>query len=420
MLKVLYKLFLALLVLAVGGAGFWYMLKTKPQAQPIKAEEKTWLVSTVSVTPQTLTPTVTLYGRVESPRDAVLRAPTQTLSANTEVWAVSVLEGEHVNENQLLIQLDDRDSQLNLKQREADVLDLEAQIENEEKRHASNLVAITYDEMLLKLTQESMNRAVQLKKQDVGSQAALEDTQKTVGQQMITVTNRRLEIETHPARLAQLKARLERTVALRDSARLELARAQVVAPFAGIVAEVSVSVGDRVRSGDALLALYDNTELEVRAQIPNRYADSVLETLATEQVLIANAKVNDRPLFLGLDRVAGKISQDSGGIEGLFRVTKGAQFLRLGQFMTLVLNLPPQQQVVMLPFSALYGTDRVYKSVAGRMQGLTIERVGEYAVPSGEIKILAYSPKLKAGDQIITTQLPNAIEGLKINVVSPK
>lgn len=410
------KLLLSLLILTIGGVGFWHLYTTKPQAKPIQKGEKTWIVSTVSVTPKTLAPTLTLYGRVESPRDAVLRAPNLTLSANTEVVVVAVLEGEQVKKNQLLVQLDDRDSQLNLTQREAEIADIEAQISVEKQRHENNLVAISYDETLLKLAQESVKRAEQLKQQRVGSQAALEEAQQAVERQMLTIVNRRIEIKTHPARLAQLEAKQVRAIALRDNARLELERTKIVAPFNGIVSQVSVSVGDRVRSGDALLALYDNTALEVRAQIPNRHTGMVLQTLAIGRALAAKAEVNTQPILLGLDRVSGQISRDSGGIDGLFLVIKGGNALRLGQFIKVLLDLPAQTQVVVLPFSAMYGKDRIYKLVAERMQGLTVERVGEYVESTEEAKILVRSPQLKAGDQIVTTQLPNAMEGLKVRL----
>lgn len=408
------KLLLSLLILTIGGVGFWYLHTTKPQPKTIENKEKTWMVSTVSATPKTLAPTLTLYGRVESPRDAVLRAPNLALSANAEVIVVAVLEGEQVKKNQLLIQLDDRDSQLNLAQREAEITDIEAQISVEQQRHENNLEAIGHDETLLKLAQESVKRAEQLKQQRVGSQAALEDAQQAVERQLLTIVNRRIEIKTHLARLAQLEAKQVRAVVLRDGAQLELERTKIVAPFSGIVSQVSVSVGDRVRSGDALLALYDHTALEVRAQIPNRYTGIVLQTLAEGRTLAAKAEVNAQRILLGLDRVSGQISRDSGGIDGLFLVIKGTNLLRLGQFITVFLDLPVQPQVVALPFSALYGKNRIYKLVAERMQGLTVERVGEYAESTGEVRALVRSPQLTAGDQIITTQLPNAMEGLKV------
>ncbi|EDN67898.1 Secretion protein HlyD [Beggiatoa sp. PS] len=138
---------------------------------------------------------------------------------------------------------------------------------------------------------------------------------------------RRLEIKNHTARLAQLQAKQNRALAQRDLARLEITRTQIVAPVTGVIADVEVAVGDRVRSGDVLLSLYDNTTLEVRAQIPSRYQGIVLDALDVNNQLLASAKINDKPMRLQLDRVSGQINEDSGGIDGLFRVTRGSFFI---------------------------------------------------------------------------------------------
>jgi hypothetical protein len=94
----------------------------------------------------------------------------------------------------------------------------------------------------------------------------------------------------------------------------------------------------------------------------------------------------------------------------------GDNLLRLGQFLSLSLSLPKQTRVVALPFEAVYGINRIYKLVDGRMKGLTIERVGEQVLPSGKSQILVRSPALQIGDQVIVTQLPNAMDGLKVRV----
>lgn len=406
---------LPLLILAIGITGFQYLLKTKPKNEAIKIDEQTWIVTTVSVMPTALSPALTLYGRVESPRSTTLRTPTLSLNVNAEVKKVSVLEGEKVKKGNILVRLEDNDSVLNLKQRQANLADIDAQIELEMQRHANNLTAFTHEEALLTLMQKSLERLRKLKRQNVSSQSALEEAQQAVERQLLAVTNRRLEIKNHKARLAQLKAKRAYALAQHKIARLELARTKITAPFTGIIADVNVAVGDRVRSGDLLLSMYDNTALEVRAQIPYRYQGTVLDALAAKYKLKAQAQVYQKSVHLQLDRVSGQIKPDRGGIDGLFRVAKGSH-LRLGEFLTLFLNLPKQPRVVALPFEAVYGINRIYKLIDGRMKGLTIERVGEQVTPTGESQILIRSPELQVGDQVIITQLPNAMDGLKVQV----
>jgi len=405
------KILLPILILEIGIAGYMYMLQTKPKGKAIKITEPTWIVAAMPVIPSTLSPTITLYGRVESPKTTTLRTPNLT----AQVLQVAVLEGEKVKNGSILIRLEANDSILNLTQRNADIEDLEAQIDLEKQRHANNLTIITYEESLLALTKKSLERLRKLNRQQVSSQATLDEAQQSVERQMLTITQRRLEIKNHTARLNQLQAKNSRAKALQDLAKLELARTKITAPFTGIVAKVNVAVGDRVRSGDMLLSMYDNTALEIRAQIPTRYQEAV--TNASK--LLATTQLNGQSLALQLDRTSGQINPNSGGIDGLFKIKSGMDLLRLGQFLTLSLILPKQENIVALPYEAVYGINRIYKLIDGRMKGLEIERVGEQMTPIGKSRILVRSPKLKYGEQIIVTQLPNAMDGLKVQVSQP-
>ncbi len=416
-MKKLIKFLLPLLILAIGFQGFKYLQKTKPKSQPIKIEEPVWVVTVVPVTPTALSPTLILYGRVESPRTATLRAPSLNV-INAKVEEVSVFEGDNVKKGQILIRLEENDSLLNLKQREADIIDIQAQINLEKQRHRSNLNALSHEKTLLSLTQKSVERLRKLKIQRVSSQAALDEAQQGVERQKLTIINRSLDIEHHNARLAQLQAKQDRFLAQRDLARLEQKRTRITAPFAGVIAKVTVAVGDRVRSGDSLLSIYDNTALEVRAQIPSRYQNTVLNALNAKFLLQAYTQINKEIVDLELNRVSGQINPDSGGIDGLFRIKKGGHLLRLGQFLTLYLNLPKQSHLVALPFEAVYGLNRIYKFIDGRMKGITIDKVGEQMTVTGQSQILVHSPALKQGDKVIITQLPNAIEGLKVRAVA--
>ncbi len=402
------KILLPILILAIGIFGFRYMLKTKPKSEIVKITEPAWIVATIPVILKTLSPTVTLYGRVESPKTTTLRTP----NINTQVLQVTVLEGEKVKKGNILIRLEDNDSILKLTQRNADIKDIEAQIDLEKQRDINNLTIITHEESLLTLTKKSLERLRKLKRQQISSQAALDEAQQSVERQMLIITQRRSEIKNHTARLNQLQAKKSRAKALQDLAKLELERTKITAPFSGIIAKVNIAVGDRVRSGDMLLSMYDNTALEIRAQIPTRYQATVMNA----SKLLATTQLNRQSLTLQLDRISGQINPNSGGIDGLFQIKTRMDLLRLGQFLTLSLTLPRQDNLIALPYEAVYGINRIYKLIDGRMEGLEIERVGEQMTATGKSRILVRSPKLKYGEQVIITQLPNAMDGLKVKI----
>ncbi len=410
-MKKRFTLLIAATILTLGVIGFALLKLSKPQAKPMEIEELTWVVETQHVKLEKISPILTLYGRVESPHTTVLRVPNLSIAA-TKVIKLAVLEGDAAEEKQILIQLDDHDSKLILQQRQAEVENIQAQIEVENQTYQNDLKLIKNEEALLSLTEKTVERAHKLQKQNLASRSNLDEAQQGLEKQKIAVNNRRFSLQNHKARLAQLNARLKQAVAARDLAKLEVKRLQVLAPYKAIVAQMYVAEGNLVRTNDQLLKIYNLDKLEVRAQIPSRYQTDIL--LNIERNLQARAYHTGFEFQFQLMRLSGEINPNNGGIDGLFKVTQGLEKLRLGEFLTLYLQLPAQENVIALPFESVYGNDRIYKLNGNRMQSLNIERVGEQVLFNGKSAILVRSEKLTSGDKVIVTQLPNAMDGLKV------
>jgi hypothetical protein len=178
---------------------------------------------------------------------------------------------------------------------------------------------------------------------------------------------------------------------------------------------LNVSLGDRVRAGDNLLSIYDLDDLEVRAQIPGRYLKQVRDTLSKGHKPIATAVIDDGFFNFELNRLSGETRQDSGGVDGLFSlIEENKSTLALGTFIELSLSLDSQDDVIVVPFNALYGLNRVYRIQAGYLEAVQVSRVGEYKNSNGQIQLLIQSDDLNKGDRIVSTQLPNAITGLRV------
>ena len=204
---------------------------------------------------------------------------------------------------------------------------------------------------------------------------------------------------------------------MRDQARLELERTRITAPFTGRIARVLVSPGKRVRVGDALVEIYDTTAFVVRALLPSRYLRNIREAIRSGEILRARGRVEGFEVAASLLRLAGAVEGGSGGLEGLFRVEQGADLLQEGRFVNLDLALPLQQGLVALPHEAVYGTDRVYVvDENSRLRAVRVSRVGEIREGEAGSRVLIRSPGLRPGDQVITTQLPNAIDGLLVRL----
>ena len=187
-------------VLLLGGSlvVFLWLEASQVPDQPIEAIEKTWTVTTVSAQRQSLSPTVRLYGRIESPHESRRRA-----AISADVQQVPVLAGTPVVLGDLLVQLDDRSLQLLLRQREGDLLEIKAQIDSEKRRYAADLEALQIERTLLQLGEKALDRAEQLARTQAGSAARVDEAQHAQQAQTLAIANRRRAINDHNPRLAQ-------------------------------------------------------------------------------------------------------------------------------------------------------------------------------------------------------------------------
>jgi RND family efflux transporter MFP subunit len=405
---------LPILILLIGAGGLAALVNSKPQREALQAEEKAWVIGVMTVEPATATPQLGLYGRVRSPRTANMSA-----AVTADVRSVDVLEGQYVSSGETMVVLDDREAELLRAQRAAEVADISAQIDNERQRNQNDIKALEHEEMLLALNQREVKRAEKLAKRKVGSEAQIDQMRQAEERQAMAVDQRRFSINEHASRRAQLDARLARAKSLLRRAELDLDRTRVKAPFAGRVSRVSVSPGDRVRGGDEILTVYNTAEIEIRAQIPTRQVPLVRDALAQGNALEANALVDGRRLRARLDRFTAQVERGGGGADAYFRVIEGGKDLPLGRTVELIVDLPEVHGSIALPYEAVYGTNRIYRLDGDRMRTLDVDRVGERRSTDGSAQVLVRSPELQSGDRIVVTQLPNAMDGLRVRVAEP-
>ena len=405
---------LPILILLIGAGGLAALVNSKPQREALEAEEKAWVIGVVTVEPATATPQLGLYGRVRSPRTANMSA-----ALTADVRSVDVLEGQYVSSGETMVVLDDREAELLRAQRAAEVADVSAQIDNERQRNQNDIKALEHEEMLLALNQREVKRAEKLAKRKVGSEAQIDQMRQAEERQAMAVDQRHFSINEHASRRAQLDARLARAKTLLRRAELDLDRTRVKAPFSGRVSRVSVSPGDRVRGGDEILTVYNTAEIEIRAQIPTRQVPLVRDALAQGNALEANALVDGRHLRARLDRFTAQVERGGGGADAYFRVIEGGKDLPLGRTVELIVDLPEVHGSIALPYEAVYGTNRIYRLDGDRMRTLDVERVGERRSTDGSAQVLVRSPELQSGDRIVVTQLPNAMDGLRVRVAEP-
>ncbi len=406
-LRSIIKIILPVLVIAIAIGVFQHLKAGKPERSQPELKEKVWQVEVVSAKKRSLSPVLGLYGRVESPDFLQAAAPGAGI-----VSEVLVQNGTSVITGQSLVKMDIRDFETALVQAESDLKEIENQIGELKIRHQSNLKALETELELLQLADEEVQRLFKLKAQNLTADTILSVARSALGRQQLSVYSRELEVESYPAQMGQLKARLNQYAAHLKQSRLVIERSTVLAPFDAVISSTPVSVGDRVETGQILVALYPLDSLEIRAHIPAQYIARIQQALAQDIIQQASIKLADSTLELELKRLAGEA--EPSGIDAYFGVGESGQELRPGALLTLSFKLPTEEDVVAVPYQAIYGNSRLYLLREDRLQGVDVESIGQYIDADGTAMLLVKSSQIDNGDQIVVTHLPNAVSGLKV------
>lgn len=409
------KLLIPVLIFILAIVFFKILLATKAKSPDIAIDEHVWRVEQTRIEKQKLSPVITLYGRTETSELLNAAAP-----AASQVTRVLVKEGEHIDKGQLMLSLDQDDFEPLLKQAQGKVSELKALIRSEKLRHENNLISLKNEKMLLRLSEKALARAEKVKRQNLGSISETEQAMQQVEKQRLAYNLMQFSVNEHEARLEQLQARLQQAEAELVKSRLALERSQIYAPFSGVVAKVNVAQGDRVNSNEKLLSFYSMEALEIRAKLPINILTEVHQSLANGQVLKGIASNGGRQVPVILERLSGEAQ--ASGVDAIFRIDEQASNFRIGTIVVVRLQREAKDNLMIVPYQAMYGTDRLYRIVDNRLQSVKVSSVGEYHLQSlsqdeAQPQLLVASDELQSGDWILSTHLPNAINGLKVDIV---
>ncbi len=382
---------LPLVIVLLGVGGFVLLKTTRPKPAAAAPQERVWRVETQTVSPADHSPTLALFGRVEAPDRVRASAPVAG-----RLLSVRVRDGDRVAAGDLLARMDPRDLEPRLAQTRAEVAREQLKLRHDRE-------ALTQERALMDLAEAALGRADKVQAQRLGTAADVDQAREQLARARLAATLREQAINEHPARLAVLEAKLA-------EAERDAARGEVRAPFDARIGVVEAAAGDQVQPNQTILTLYPHDGLYLRAKIPGDRSQELRAALARGERLQARARHAGRGFGAILDRLAGEA--DARGVDALLRLEPDAD-LPLGAFVDLTLERPVAADTVALPYAALNGGERIYAVVDGRLRALPVERVGEIG-EAGSAQVLVRAPGLEAGSRVMTTHLPNAVDGLKV------
>ncbi|MCU7835700.1 MAG: biotin/lipoyl-binding protein [gamma proteobacterium symbiont of Taylorina sp.] len=412
------KLFIPIIILLLALVFFKWMLMSKDKTADIEFKEHVWRVEQTIIEKQTLSPGMTLYGKIESSELLNAAAP-----AASQVEKVLIKEGQFIEKDQLMLVLDQADFEPVVKQAQGKVNELKALIKSEQLRHEFNINSLASEKKLLKLSEQALSRSEKVKSQNLGSISETDQAMQQFVKQRLSYNLMQFSVNEHSARMEQLQARLLQAEADLLKSHLALKRSKIIAPFNGIVAKVNVARGDRVNGNEKLLSFYSLERLEIRAKLPISILHEIQQNLINGKALKGTASIGGRQISVLLERLSGE--GQASGVDAIFSVLapNSAQtsrtYLRIGSIAVVNLQRAAQKNLIKVPFQAMYGADRLYKIVDKRLQSVKVESIGEYQ-QNEQVQLLIKSDELHSGDVILSTHLPNAFSGLKVKTIAEK
>lgn len=405
------RIFLPILILAMALAGFMLLRATGPSAPEPISSERVWPVAGFLISPTRMVPSVELYARSHSPRTLTLRS-----AIEADILDVTVRPGTLALAGEPLLQMDTAELEIQRERLQADLREAQAALDSEDLRRLSDEQALIREQALLAIAERALQRTLDLRTRNLGSESDVDTAQRSYEQTLLAVDAREQALAQAPLRRAQQEARIGRIAAEQTRLDLDLSRADLRAVSAQRIVDVYVSAGERVRVGDPLLRSFSLDDLELRAPVPEGLLAKIEPLLEENIPLYASGRVGEIPIRAIARRLDAETRTGEAGIGLWLEMIEGVDRLPLNRFVTLRLEFPPEDAVVAIPHEALYGRNRVFRIIEGRLSGLTVERLGESQLPNGEIRALIRHPDLQAGDMLIGTRLPNAVEGLRVQV----
>lgn len=410
----LFSLTLGLLAWAAYSVRDAVQQRLAQESRPGMARERVFAVNVTTVVPETVAPTITAFGQVQSRRTLELRTaaggPVVALAEGFE-------EGGRVVEGTVLLQVDPVQAQAALDVAEANLLEAEANL-----RDAERTLEIASDDLAAARDQEDLRSAAlarqkNLKERGVATDSAVEEAALAEAAARQSVLSKRQALANAEASVDQAKTALLRAGISRDEAQRDLDDTRIVAGFSGTLSGITVVEGGLVTANEKVGSLIDPDQLEVSFRVSaQQYAH-----LIGRDGALAGAPVSVSLDLSGVDiSTTGRITRESASVgEGqtgrlLFAGLDQAAGFRPGDFVTVRVREPELSDVARLPATAVDAARTVL--VIGADDRLQQHPVDLLRRQGDEVLIAVGA---LAGAEVVTERTPLLGAGIRVRPLRP-
>jgi RND family efflux transporter MFP subunit len=358
-------------------------------------------VSVLKVQPEKIHRTVELVGTLEGNQEVTVSS-----EVAARVVAVRADLGDMAQAGQPIVELDPTEYRLAVDRQQSALFQVLTQLgvqkENDPLPDASETPVVRKAQAELADAKASYERTKALVAKAVESKAAFDSAEARYQAAQANYTASRDQIRNLLAQADNLRTQLA-------LAKKKLGDCTIRAPFTGTVKARLVEVGQYVREQTAVMSIATVNPLKLLASVPEPWFPYVLPDAAMDLTVEAYAE----RFPCKVTRISRAIDPQSRtfNIEALIDNSRGK--LRSGLFARAILTTSKVDTVIRVPAAAVisfYGVQKIYAVENGQIRECVVQlgdRIGEF---------IEVTQGLKAGDQIVTSELARIHQGSRVRM----
>lgn len=406
----LFSVTIGVLLLAVGQV-IWAVREAQTNERPSRPQrERVFAVNVEIFEPVTIAPQITAFGRVQSWRSTELRA---AVSGALVELSPDFRDGGTIADGQMVFQIDPAKSQSALAL--AVTVLREAKAELTDATVAIELVRIEVDlaQKQLELRLQALLRQEDLKARGVGTEAEVENAALSLASAEQAIVNQRRALAQAKARILQAEIALDgKQISVTEAERL-LAETTVIAPFDGVVSNVTAIQGKMVSANEKLGDLIDPEALEVAFRVSSAQYARLLESSGHLRPLPITVQfsIEDLPFEINgtIDREGAEVGEGQTGRLIYARLSgAGVSILRPGDFLSVTISERPLDNVAVVPATSVNDEgNMLVLDEADRLEEISVRILRRQAdslilaeAPFGREFVSALNPQIGQGIQV--------------------
>lgn len=387
--------------------------RTKAETRAPEKRERVFAVSAGVIQNQDLSPTITAYGEIRSWRTLELRASSGGYIVEL---ADTFRDGEAVDADAFLFRIDPTDYVAAAADARAAVAEAEADLSEAVQGLEVGKRELAAADMQRDLRASALNRQQDLLRRGVATSSVVEEAEMSLASAEQTAASRSQMLLASQIKIDRNRLRLERARIAQEEAERNLAETEHLAPFRGLISDVTAALGGLATPNERLALLIDPTALEAVFRLTNAQFARLLDDNGQLRSidLTITLELDDTPLLVQgvIDRAGATVGEGKTGRQIFAKLSlDDATLLRPGDFVSVTITEPPLSNVALAPASAvteegeiLLITDDLRLEAA---QTRILRRVGEDV-------ILADAPE---GARYATDRSPQLGKGVKVRII---